>query len=379
MTAFDQMETHYRDRSRRAREWHGAGRKVIGYFCCFVPEEIILAFDMLPFRLQGRPGDPIDQADVYIEPMACPFARNCFNLALKGEYDFLDGFVAPHSCDTVERLFSIWRHHRPSPFSHLLNVPHMRGPGSEEFFRRELEYFIESLEHWSGRNLDPNRLREAVRLSNRRRAILRELYELRKTDPPRVSGAEVTRILVVGLGLPAAEHLELVRQVLAEIRERPPAEAPSRPRLFIWGSEMDDETFIRLVEESGATVVMDDLCTGTRSFWDDVPETDDPLDGLAGRYLQTRCPRSYEGWTGTRVEDLENRFGHLGRFIREWRVDGVIGYIVRYCDTCELEGPDLREYLNETGMPVLMIEDDYSTSTMGQLRTRVQAFLEMLA
>ena len=379
MTALERLEEFYRDRSRRAREWREAGRKVIGYLCCFVPVEIITAFDMLPYRIQGRPGDPIDQADAYIEPMACPFARSCFNLALKGEYDFLDGFVAPHSCDTVERLFPIWRQTKPSPFNHLLNVPHMRGPSSDVFYRRELEYFIQSLEEWSGRKLEPDRLRGAVRLTNRRRAALRGLYELRKSDPPLVSGTEVTRILVAGMGLPVAEHLELVQQALAESQARPPAEAPGLPRLFIWGSEIDDEAFIRLVEESGASVVMDDLCTGTRFFWDDVSETDDPLDGLARQYLQTRCPRSYEARTGTREEDLENRFGHLGRFISAWRVDGVIGYIVRYCDTCELEGPDLREYLNEREVPVLMIEDDYSTATMGQLRTRVQAFLEMLA
>ena len=378
MTALHQLEIYYNDRTRRAREWHEAGGKVIGYFCCFVPEEIITAFDMLPYRLQGRPGEPIDQADAFIEPMACPFARSCFNLALKGEYDFLDGFVAPHSCDTVERLFHIWRHEKPSPFSHLLNVPHMRGPGSEEFFQRELEYFIQNLEEWSGRKLEPERLREAVRLSNRRRAALRELYELRQADPPLVSGAEVTRMVVAGLGLPTAEHLELVKQAVAEIRTRPWAETPRGPRLFIWGSELDDDSFIQLVEECGAVVVMDDLCTGTRIFWDDVLETADPLEGLAGRYLKTRCPRSFEPRTGTRAEDLENRFGHIGRFIREWRVDGVIGYIVRYCDTCELEGPDLREYLEGKQLPVLIIEDDYSTATMGQLRTRVQAFLEML-
>jgi benzoyl-CoA reductase subunit C len=378
MNALEQIGIYYNDRSRRARDWHEAGQKVIGYFCCFVPEEIITALDMLPFRIQGRPGEPIDQADAFIEPMACPFARSCFNLALKGEYDFLDGFVAPHSCDTVERLFPIWRHNQPASFNHLLNVPHMRGPGSEEFFRRELEYFIRSLEEWSGRKLDPELLREAVRVSNQRRAALRELYALRKTVPPLVSGTEVTRILVAGMVLPVAEHLELVREAIVEIKSRPRPETPKLPRLFIWGSELDDEAFIRLVEESGAAVVMDDLCTGTRIFWEDVPENEDPLDGLAQRYLRTRCPRSFEPRTGTRAQDLENRFGHIGRFIQEWQVDGVIGYIVRYCDTCELEGPDLREYLNEIQMLVLMIEDDYSTSTMGQLRTRVQAFLEML-
>ena len=81
MTAMERLEEFYRDRGRRAREWHKDGRKVIGYLCCFVPEEIINAFDMLPYRIQGRPGDPIDQADAYIEPMACPFAPSASSSA----------------------------------------------------------------------------------------------------------------------------------------------------------------------------------------------------------------------------------------------------------------------------------------------------------
>ena len=151
------------------------------------------------------------------------------------------------------------------------------------------------------------------------------------------------------------------------------------PRIFLWGNELDDPAFVRLVEESGADVVMDDLCTGTRFFWDDVATTENPLDGLVSRYLHTHCPRTHLPQAGNRQEDLENRYGYIGRFVRDWRIDGVIFYIVRYCDTCELEGPDLREYLNAMKLPVLMIEDDYSTSTIGQLRTRIQAFLEMIA
>jgi benzoyl-CoA reductase/2-hydroxyglutaryl-CoA dehydratase subunit BcrC/BadD/HgdB len=113
-------------------------------------------------------------------------------------------------------------------------------------------------------------------------------------------------------------------------------------------------------------------------FWDDVPETADPLEGIVSRYLHIHCPRSYIPAGASREADLENRFGYIGEFVKAWRADGVIFYIIRYCDTCELDGPDLREYLNGRGIPVLMIEDDYSTSTLGQLRTRVQAFLEMM-
>ena len=379
MTAIAELEELYTERGKRAKQLHNSGKKVTGYFCCFVPDEIITAFDIVPYRIQGSQSEPIDQADAYFEPMACPFARSCFNLALSGEYDFLDGFVAPHSCDTVERLYDIWRYYKPAPFTHFINVPHMMGASSDEFYHKELEFFIKDLEKWSGKKLDTGKFREAVRLYNKRRASLRELYELRKPDPPLVSGTEITKVLVAGMGIPAAEHIELVNRFIAEVKGRPKPKAQKLPRIFLWGNEIDDIAFIKLVEESGAYVVMDDLCTGSRFFWDDVSETNDPLDGIVSRYLHMPCPRSNVPKAETREKDLENRYGYISRFIKEWKANGVIFYIVRYCDTCELEGPDLREYLNEMKLPVLMIEDDYSTSTIGQLRTRVQAFLEMIA
>lgn len=379
MSAIGQLREFYTERGKRARQLHGSGKKVIGYFCCFVPEEIVAAFDMVPYRIQGNQSAPIDQADACIEPMACPFVRSCFNLALKGEYDFLDGFVAPHSCDTVERIYHIWRHYKPAPFTHFINVPHMMGPSSDEFYRQELRLFVKELEEWSGRKLDTAKLRETVRVYNQRRKSLRALYQLRKSDPPLVSGTEITQILVAGMGIPAAEHIELVTRFLAETNGRSNPKAQKLPRIFLWGNEIDDIAFIKLIEESGGTVVMDDLCTGSRFFWDDVPETEDPLDGIVDRYLHIHCPRSNIPQVETRQKDLENRYGFIGRFVKEWNAHGAIFYIVRYCDTCELEGPDLREYLNKMNIPVLMIEDDYSTSTIGQLRTRVQAFLEMIA
>jgi benzoyl-CoA reductase subunit C len=202
---------------------------------------------------------------------------------------------------------------------------------------------------------------------------------LRKTNPPLVSGTEITKVLVAGMGIPAVEHIELTQAFIDEVKKLPVPKADGLPRIFIWGNEIDDIAFIRLVEESGAHVVMDDLCTGTRFFWDEVSETADPLDGITTRYINTHCPRSNMPQAGNREEDLESRYGYIRNFISQWQVNGVIFYIVRYCDTCELEGPDLREYLNNLKLPVLMIEDDYSTSTIGQLRTRIQAFLEMIS
>jgi len=378
MTVISEIEKLYMERGYRARELRDTGKPVIGYFCCFVPEEIIAAMDMLPYRIQGNQKEPPYHTDAFIEPMSCPFARSCFNLALKGSYDFLDGFVAPHSCDTIDRLYNIWRSNKPSPFNHMINVPHMQGLEAEFFYRQELDYFIKRLEDWSGRKLDMVKLRETVKLYNERRAVLRELYSLRGATPPIVSGTEVTKILVAGMGIPVREHILLVQRYIKEVKRRPNLNTGKKPRIFIWGNEIDDATFIELIEESGAYVVMDDLCTGSRFFWEDVPETTDPLEGIAQRYLCTHCPRSFVSMKDKRQGDLENRYSYIKHFINDWKADGAIFYIIRFCDTCALEGPDLREYLIKMNIPVLIIEDDYSTSTVEQLRTRVQAFLEML-
>lgn len=378
MTATEILKEYYEQRDRRARELKGAGKRVVGYFCCYVPEEIITALDLVPCRLQGSQRDPIDRADAFIEPMACPFARSCFNRALKGEYDFLDAVIIPHSCDTIERLYHIWRHHLPAAFNHLLTVPHMRGPGSEEFFRAELGYMAKCMEEWSGKRLEEEKLAAAIALSNRKRALLKALYELRIQDPPPVSGAEILEIQIAGMGIPVNEYVTLLEGFLAEVQARPVPTRDGRPRIFLWGNEIDDAAFLHLVEESGAWVVMDDLCTGSRSFWEEVPETADPWEGLVRRYLYLPCPRSDYPRTGHRAQDLEHRFGYIGDFVSRWHVDGAIFYIVRYCDTCELEAPDLREYLQGKRIPILMLEDDYSLVTIGQLRTRIQAFLEMI-
>lgn len=378
MTAAEKLKDLYDQRPARTKELKREGKQVAGYFCCFIPEEILTAFDLVPFRLQGSQRDPIDRADAFIEPMACPFARSCFNRALKGEYDFLDAFIAPHSCDTIDRLYNIWFHNRPAAFHHLVNVPHMRERGADEFFRSELNYFIRCLEDWTGRRLNPERLKESIHLSNRKRALLRSLYELRKNDPPPISGTEVLEIQVAGMGIPVKDYVSLLEEYLEEVKARKTGMIDKRPRLFLWGNAIDDSAFVKLIEESGAWVVMDDLCTGSRSFWEDVPETEDPLEGLAKRYLNVPCPRSNFPRIGNRLIDLETRFGYIGEFVRSWNANGAIFYIVRYCDTCELEGPDLQDYLKEKGLPVLMLEDDYSFVTIGQLRTRVQAFIEMI-
>ncbi|HEX9976035.1 MAG TPA: 2-hydroxyacyl-CoA dehydratase family protein, partial [Dehalococcoidales bacterium] len=134
-----------------------------------------------------------------------------------------------------------------------------------------------------------------------------------------------------------------------------------------------------LIEESGAWVVADDLCPGARESLSPIDTTADPIDGIAERYLRKiYCGRTYRERQGSDQEYTEARFGHIGRSIRDFGVDGVVLYIYKYCDPFGFEVPQMKSYIESMGVPVLYLEDEYSMSSIGRLRTRIQAFLEIL-
>ncbi len=370
----------YENRSRRARELKAQGKKIIGYFCCYPPLELLTASNMVPYRITGSVREPVTVADAYMEIIVCPYVRSSFDLAMKGRYDFLDGFVFPHTCDAVDRMRNVWKYYLKPAYFHYINVPHMVHPPSYDFFKTELVAFKRSIEEFSGRGISLASLREAIDLHNENRSLVRQLYELRKKDPPLLSGTEMTEIIVAAMSIPIGECNDMVRRVIDEVHNRRHPPQGRGARVLVYGSEIDNIDFIQLIEECGANVVIDDLCLGTRYYWYDVERTADPLDGLVARYLdKIPCPRTYKDFPGTTSADLDNRFGHILKFARDFNVNGAILYILRFCDAHEFDAPDVRDYLLEAGLKVLHLEDDYSVGSIMQLRTRIQAFLEMIA
>jgi benzoyl-CoA reductase subunit C len=372
-------ERYYRDYGSRARELKQQGQKIIGYLCAFTPVEIITAADLVPFRIKGDVNEPITRADTEMETIVCPLVRSCFDMALKGNYEFLDGIVIPHACDSISRTYDVWKHTLDLPYFHFINMPHGTDGPSLEFYKALLATFRKSLGNFTGREIADQDLKEAIKLYNQNRAKVRELYQLRKASPPLISGAEITRVLVAAISLPVEEATRLVDSVIKEVKQRKPLPAKTA-RLMVVGAEVDDIAFIDLIEDSGAWVVADDLCPGAREFWADVEVTKNPIDGIAERYLRKiNCGRTFRERQGSYDDYLEERFGHIGRFIKEFKVDGVVLYIYKYCDPYGFDVPPMKSYIESKGVPVLYLEDEYSMSTIGRLRTRVQAFLELIA
>lgn len=373
------VEKEYQDYTGRARELKKQGRKIIGYTCAYAPLEIITAAGFVPFRIKGSVNEPITKADTKMETIVCPRIRSCFDLSIKGNYDFLDGIVIPHACDSICRTYDIWKYTLALPYSHFINMPHGTDDSSLWFYKAILTTFKKSLGKFAGREISDGNLVEAIRLYNENRAKVRQLYELRKLAPPLISGTEITEVLVAGMGIPVEEFTEQIEKVIDEVQKRTSRSDKKQVRLMIVGAEVDDVAFVRLIEDTGASVVVDDLCPGARENLPLVAITDDPLDGIAERYLRKiHCAKTYFEQTGTYQEYLEDRFGHIKRAIDDYKVDGVVLYVYKYCDPFGFEVPALKDYIESMDTPVLYLEDEYSMSTIARLRTRIQAFLELI-
>ena len=366
------VERLYADRSARARALAGEGRKVIGYLCGLVPQELITAAGLVPYRITGNPGEPIAEALDYFEPNVCNYVLNCFQQALRGRYDFLAGIVIPHACDTVQRLYGLWKFWRPPDYTHFLNVPTVVTPEAVQFFREELELFKESLETFAGRTIDRAVLNESIGLHNENRRLIRGLYESRKTNPPALSAGEMMRLLVVGTAIPADEFKSLLVEVTEEVQGRTVSGNPEKVRLLLYGCIVDNAGLPELIEGQGGIVVVDDTCIGTRSFSRDVEIGNDPLGSLSRVYFsEFLCPKIVPDWQAS-------RFAYLADMAHDYGVKGVVAYLLSWCDPHKFDMPVLRDYLNEAGYPMLAIEDDYTLSSSGSIQSRVQAFVEML-
>lgn len=378
-TALERAERYYGDYGTRMRELKKQGHRIMGYLCAFVPLEMIRAAGLVPFRIKGDVHEPITKADSHMETIVCPLVRSHFDVTLKERYSFLDGIVIPHACDSMCRTYDVWKYTLDLDYAHLVNLPHSANEASLEFFITVLHTFRKSLERYTGKQITDGDLLRAIHEYNHFRARVRQLYELRKSAPPLISGTEVTRILVAAMGLPVDEAADLLERAIEEVQQRKNPVSGGPVRIMIFGAEQDDVDFVQLVEELGAHVVTDFLCPGLREHGWDVEVGDDPIASLAERYLKKiDCGRTYRDPTGNYQDYLEMRFGHLARLLTDFKVGGVILYIYRYCDPFGFDVPALKSYLESKGVAVLYLEGDYSMSAVARLRTRVQAFLELI-
>lgn len=355
------------------QKWIDEGGKVTCYWCCYAPEELITAAGMAPFRARATGSRGTEMADAYLSSINCSFCRHAFNMGLIGEYDFLEGVVWLNNCDHVRRIYDNWKRKIDTPLAHMMSLPKFTGDKQVAWWRQELVNFKGTLEEHLGIRITDDRLREAIRIHNEKRRLLRELYELRKKDNPPVTGADALAIVVASTAIPPVEFNRMLKELLEELKD---AEGINdyKHRLMLVGSIFDDPAYVKVMEDIGAIVVTDSQCFGTRAFWVDVDESiSDPLDALAKYAIQDKhhCPRLFG--------QFKRRSQFVQDMVKEYNVDGVVGFRMAFCDLWAGEYYMLNLDMREANIPFFHMDREYKMAgTAGQVRTRVQAFMETL-
>lgn len=366
----EMFQEFYENRHEYAKNWkEKTGGMVVGYFCTYVPEEILYAVGILPIRILGS-HEPQNITEPHIFGMYCPFCRDCLAQGLQGRYDYLDGIMISQSCLHIRQAFSSWKIHKPVPFSYYLTMPHnVQSPRAIPFLTSELGRFKKAIEDFTGKNINEDDLWKGIEIMNRNRQLMKQVYESRKHPNPQVTGLESTYMVVSSQMIDKREHSRIVGDVFAEIPKRN-LDNSKKIRLMILGSEDDDTKFIKLVESLDALFVIDDHCTGSRYFFDEVELDGNPIKAIAKRYVQrAACPS--KDWPERRRTQLTVDLA------KSWNVQGVILAQQKFCDPHELDFPMQKKVLEDNGFKTLTLEFDV-TVPVGQFKIRVEAFLEML-
>lgn len=351
-----------------AKEKRDQGRKIVGWLCTNVPEELLYAAGMHPIRVIGGTADTA-KADGYLYSNVCSFARSCLQEVFDESYDYLDGMVTVNSCDNIRRLYDVWSEYIKTRFVHLLRLPHKISETSIAFYRDELVQLKEKLEKVSGNKISDDGLHQAIALYNRTRDLLNKLYELRKNSSPPITGAETLDVVLAGMFLDKEEYNQKLEALLDYLKGRK-IDGKDELRILVVGSELDNSDYIKIIEDAGAIVVADDLCTGSRYFTDPVGTDGDSLQALAKRYIsKTPCARMYP---------VSKIFTHVKEQIKAYKVQGIVYEVIKFCDTYGENVPLFRNFIKDLDIPVLQLSREYALSGVGQMKTRIQAFFESI-
>jgi bcr-type benzoyl-CoA reductase subunit C len=347
-----------------------SGRKIVGYFCSYTPEEIIDAAGALPFRIFGRGGDSL--ADAHLQAYSCSLIRGALNDALSGSLDFLDGVVFPHTCDSIQRLSDIWRINVKTGFHTDVVLPvKLDTKSSCEYMSDVLRKFLRDIENGLGVVISGNNLKASAVKYNRIRSLMRKIYRARTENPSLIGSGDLHAIVRASMVMDRDHLLEELSAFAGSLQAGKATGKPAGKRVVLAGGVCNLPDIYSIIEDSGGTVVGDDFCTGSRCYEGEIGINGDIVESIAERYRERiNCPAKHSGlWT---------RGEHIIKIVRESGAKGVIFLFLKFCDPHSFDYPYLKAMLDREGIPNMLFEIEEQLPSEGQFKTRCEAFLEML-
>lgn len=371
MEALEKIQEVLKDPFHFVKNWKSQnGQRIIGIFLPDVPEELIDASGMLPFAILD--GKKSRSPTGIIPSFACSLITNTFDQAYLGQLEFLDGMVIPYLCDSSRALFQIWERNFPKEFSDLVQLPKkLSSQGTKSYLIEELRRFKGTLEKTFEVNISNEKLLKSIGIYNENRRYLRTIQALRFQNPHFMSNYDFFSLVKSSMLMPKNEHNKILKDILAHAESSSfNLNAPLPVKVFLSGKLVEPLKIFQWMDEMGIFVGYDDLAVGSGYFSYEVKEESEALHALADSYF-LRTPNAT-------VEGNEARLGFILEQVRKNCLKAVIFIHLKFCEPLIFDYPDLKKGLDQKGIPNLFIETELHSFNAGQIRTRLQAFSEML-
>lgn len=373
---FEEFSEQRRNSFLSVKEIKESGTSVIGAYCTYFPQEVAMAAGAAPIGLCSMSDEAIPEAEKDLPANLCPLIKASYGFAKSDKcpyFHFSDVVVGETTCDGKKKMYELMSDFKEL---YLMNLPNSQDEEGRKLWRAEVVKFIKYLEEKFGVEITEDKLRDAARLKNRERDAQRKISEVMIHDPAPITGENLFNAVYGSTFKFDKEELigslnALTNRIEDEYNHGNMLD--KRSRILITGCPMGSGTMkvVNAIENNGGVVVCYENCSGYKNFDRLVDaEADDIIGAIADRYLKIGC---------SVMTPNENRYELLGRLIDQYNVDGVVDMSLTACLTYNIESKSIGKFVTEEkGIPYLSVETDYSKADVGQLNTRITAFLEML-
>ena len=364
--------------SVKVKEASEEGKKIVGMYCVFSPQEIALAAGAIAVTLCGTKQDTVEDAEKELPRNLCPLIKSSYGFAITDKcpyFYFSDVLLAETTCDGKKKMYELMGKIKPM---HIMNLPQTaEGQDSLDIWKNEMIKFKEFLGEQFNVEITEDQLKEAIKLVNKERSVMKRLHQLNAHKPAPLTGLDMMLAQwLKGFNINKEDGIELVEKLISQVEEQMSkgiyAFDENAPRILLTGVPIGvgSEKVLKIIEDSGGSVVALENCTGYKGLDVMVDENKEPFLALAEKYLSTPC---------SCMSNNQGRLDLIKRLSKEYQVDGVLDLTWQACHTYNIESFTVRNFVkDELNLPFIQIETDYSDSDTGQLKVRIEAFLETI-
>lgn len=358
------------------KEEKDKGRKVVGTFCTYTPRELIYAADAISVSLCSTSDETVPDAEKVLPKNLCPLVKSSYGFAITDKCPYMyfsDMIIGETTCDAKKKMYELLGEIKDT---HVMQLPHSKNNFSMSLWKNELVELIKKLEEKFDVKITEDKIKKAIKLCNKERKAMKEFFNLAKLNPSPIKGADMHEALYSSnFKFDRELYINEIKSLTNSLKEKyDSGETPFKkgtPRILITGCPTGGlvDKIVKQLEDAGSSVVCFENCVGTKNFEMLVDENKEPIDAIAERYLNIPC---------SIMTPNDGRMDRIKEYIKDYSVDGVVDVTLTACHTYAIETEKVRRAVEGCGKSYLAIETNYSNSDSGQLKTRLEAFVEML-